>query len=53
MGMSTYSMNFANWAVCRETWKRIRQKQPVLGSKQGRKRLLGPLKETPKSPQDC
>jgi len=26
-----------------------RQKQPVLGSKQGRKRLMGPLKETPKS----
>ena len=33
----------------REEWKRKCQKQPVLGSKQGRKHLLGPLKETPKS----
>src|SRR5258706_14507026 len=33
----------------REEWKRKRQKQPVQGSKQGRKRLSGPLKETPKS----
>ena len=33
----------------REEWKRKRQKQPILGSKQGRKHVLGPLKETPKS----
>jgi len=32
-----------------DEWKRKRQKQPVRGSKQGRKHLLGPLKETPKS----
>ena len=36
-------------AMPQEEWKHKHQKQPVLGSKQGRKRLLSPLKETPKS----
>jgi len=61
--MSSYSINFLHLnrleielgslssaiAMPQDEWKRKRQKQPVRGSKQGRRHLLGPLKETPKS----
>src|SRR5258706_5634098 len=63
MGMRSNSINFLHMnrreielgslssavAMPQDEWKRKRQKQPVRGSKQGRKHLLGPLKETPKS----